>query len=49
MDDDERNEKTQVVIPKDIVTAKTDRRGRFTLGNLYANKTVRVAVIEVED
>ncbi len=41
-------EDTRVVIPRDIVTKKTDSRGRITLGSDYADKEVTVAVIEVE-
>ncbi len=42
-------EDTRVVIPRDIVTKKTDSRGRITLGSEYAKKEVTVAVIEVEE
>lgn len=36
--------------PSDIKSEKkTDDRGRVTLGMEYADKTVTVAVIEVED
>ncbi len=42
-------EDTRVVIPKDIVTKRTDSRGRITLGSEYADKEVTVAVIEVEE
>jgi len=40
-------EDTRVVIPRDIVTKKTDSRGRITLGSEYADEEVTVAVIEV--
>ena len=33
----------------DIEELKADGRGRVTLGSEYADKTVTVAVIEVED
>lgn len=42
-------EDTRVVIPRDIVTKKTDSRGRITLGSEYADKEVTVAVIEVPE
>jgi len=42
-------EDTRVVIPRDIVTKKTDSRGRITLGSEYADKEVTVAVIEVSE
>lgn len=42
-------EDTRVVIPRDIVTKKTDSRGRITLGSDYAGKEVTVAVVEVHD
>lgn len=35
--------------PEDIVKKKADDRGRVTLGAEYADKTVRVAVLEVEE
>ena len=37
------------VSAKDIEEKKADDRGRVTLGAEYADKTVTVAVIEVED
>ena len=37
------------VDPEDIVKKKSDDRGRVTLGAEYADKTVRVAILEVED
>lgn len=37
------------VDPEDIVRKKADDRGRVTLGAGYAGKSVRVAVLEVED
>jgi len=37
------------VDPEDIVKKKADDRGRVTLGAEYAGKTVRVAVLEVEE
>ncbi len=40
---------TRVVIPRDIVTKKTDSRGRITLGSEYADEEVTVAVIEVSE
>ncbi len=40
-------EDTRVVIPRDIVTKKTDSRGRITLGSEYADEEVTVAVIKV--
>jgi hypothetical protein len=40
----------QVEIPAtDIEERKADGRGRVTLGSEYSDKTVTVAVIEVED
>jgi len=33
----------------DVEEKKADDRGRVTLGAEYANKTVTVAVVEVED
>ncbi|MFD1566069.1 hypothetical protein [Halolamina litorea] len=42
-------EDTRVVIPRDIVTKKTDSRGRITLGSEYADEEVTVAVIEVSE
>jgi len=42
-------EDTRVVIPRDIVTKKTDSRGRITLGSEYADKEVTVAVIDVSE
>jgi len=42
-------EDTRVVIPRDIVTKKTDSRGRITLGSEYAEEEVTVAVIEVSE
>ena len=33
----------------DVDEKKADNRGRVTLGSEYANKTVTVAVVEVED
>jgi len=42
-------EDTRVVIPKEILTKKTDSRGRITLGSDYADKDVTVAVIEISD
>lgn len=35
--------------PKDLVEAKTDRRGRFTLGSDYANQNVTVLVVESDE
>jgi hypothetical protein len=40
---------TRVVIPKDLVTKKTDSRGRITLGSEYADEEVTVAVIDVSE
>lgn len=37
------------VDPEDIVKKKADDRGRVTLGSEFAGKTVRVAVLEVEE
>jgi hypothetical protein len=37
------------VDPDDIETKKADSRGRVTLGPEYADKRVRVAVLEVVD
>lgn len=37
------------VDPEDIVKKKADDRGRVTLGADLADKTVRVAVLEVEE
>ncbi len=42
-------EDTRVVIPRAIVTKKTDSRGRITLGTEYADEEVTVAVIEVSE
>ncbi len=42
-------EDTRVVIPKDLITKKTDSRGRITLGTEYANEEVTVAVLEVSE
>jgi len=42
-------EDTRVVIPRDIVTKKTDSRGRITLGSEYADEEVTVAIIEVSE
>ncbi len=42
-------EDTRVVIPRDIVTKKTDSRGRITLGSEYADQEVTVAVIDVSE
>jgi len=36
-------------LPDDISKLKADSRGRVNLGPEYANKTVRVAVIETVD
>jgi hypothetical protein len=33
----------------DLVERATDARGRITLGSEYADKTVTVAVMEVQD
>jgi hypothetical protein len=43
------DEDTRVVIPRDILTKKTDSRGRITLGSEYADEEVTVAVIEVSE
>jgi len=32
----------------DIIEAKTDSRGRLTLGSEYANSEVQLAVLEVD-
>jgi len=38
------------ISPSDIKSGKkADDRGRVTLGSTYADKTVTVAVLEVED
>lgn len=37
------------VSAKDIEEKKADNRGRVTLGAEFANKTVTVAVLEVEE
>jgi len=42
-------EDTRIVIPRDIVTKKTDSRGRITLGSDYADSEVTVAIIETHD
>jgi len=33
----------------DLIERATDARGRITLGSEYADKTVTVAVVEVQD
>lgn len=40
--------KVYVESKDDIVEAKTDARGRITLGSEYADSEVQVAVLEVE-
>ncbi len=41
--------KVYVESADDIIEAKTDSRGRLTLGSEYADSEVQVAVLEVED
>lgn len=36
-------------LPEDMVTGKTDSRGRLNLGTDYADSKIKVAIIEVED
>jgi len=36
------------VDPEDILKQPTDNRGRIYLGSEYANKTVEIAVLEVD-
>lgn len=42
-------EDIRVVNHKDLVTKKTDSRGRITLGSEYADEEVTVAVIDVSE
>lgn len=37
------------ISPKDLITKRTDNRGRLTLGSEYANQEVTVIVAEVEE
>jgi hypothetical protein len=39
---------TVEVDPKALLEKETDSRGRFTLGSEYANKEVKILVIENE-
>ena len=42
-------EDLRVVIPMDVTTKTADSRGRINLGTDYADKSVKVAVLEVEE
>ena len=35
--------------PKDVITKRTDRRGRLTLGKDYGSQEVTVLVVEAEE
>lgn len=37
----------RVVIPRDVQSPKADGRGRINIGTEYADKRVRIAVLEV--
>jgi len=43
------NIRNMTELPEEIKTVKADHRGRVNLGTDYADKEVRVAILEVDD